>query len=47
MNYRRGEVTMLKEQFKRILINLDKKIVKYLDVSIVLYYKCRYLISFD
>ncbi|MFL0251073.1 hypothetical protein ACJDT4_11620 [Clostridium neuense] len=31
-----SEVTMLKEQFKKALINLDKKILKSLDVSICL-----------
>jgi len=34
--YRESEVTMMKEQFKKILINLDGKIVKYLDISICL-----------
>jgi len=31
-----GGVIMLKEQFKKILINLGSKIVKYLDISICL-----------
>jgi len=35
LHYRGSEVTMLKEQFKKILINLGEKIVKYLDISIV------------
>ncbi|PJI08683.1 hypothetical protein CUB90_12770 [Clostridium sp. CT7] len=30
------EETMMKEQFKKILINLGKKIVKSLDISICL-----------
>ncbi|MFL0252024.1 hypothetical protein ACJDT4_16510 [Clostridium neuense] len=37
MYYRGSEVTMLKERFKKVLINLGSKIVKYLDISIVLY----------
>ena len=36
LHYRGGEVTMLKERFKKILINLGLKIVKYLDISICL-----------
>jgi|GEM_PF-5425776 len=34
--YRGSEVTMLKEQFKKLLINLGKKIIEYLDISICL-----------
>jgi len=33
--HRESEVTMLKERFKKILINLGSKIVKCLDISIV------------
>ncbi|MFL0252392.1 hypothetical protein ACJDT4_18440 [Clostridium neuense] len=36
MYYRVSEVTMLKERFKKIIINLGSKIVKYLDISICL-----------
>ncbi|PJI07902.1 hypothetical protein CUB90_08495 [Clostridium sp. CT7] len=34
--YLKREVTMLKERFKKILINLELKIIKYLDISICL-----------
>ena len=35
LHHRGSELTMLKERFKKVLINLGKKITKYLDISIV------------
>ncbi|WP_157055795.1 hypothetical protein [Clostridium sp. DMHC 10] len=36
MNYRKSEVAVIMEQFKKNPINLGEKIIKYLDISICL-----------